>query len=242
MDLRPSILNLNLTCFSSWTRRESSRISTKFQKSKSSTHLTCSILPLNEHSHSHMSPYPCLHRQEQPMDAQLNCATCGATFHQHNLRQKYCSATCRAKGVYANRKHELAKAQRLPSITEQLARSEERVKQLEAQLKDQKEKNEALRATIEQVTAQLTASPSSAPSRYHIELRKMSITQVLDQPYSDYYLDHRGNKTISTDTIYLSTYSNNGALLSEQEIKGNDELLYLMERHNITDIELSAGL
>ena len=27
------------------------------------------------------------------MDAQLNCATCGATFHQYNLRQKYCSAT-----------------------------------------------------------------------------------------------------------------------------------------------------
>ena len=176
------------------------------------------------------------------MDAQLNCATCGATFHQHNLRQKYCSATCRAKGVYANRKHELAKAQRLPSVTEQLARSEERVKQLEAQLKDQKEKNEALRATIEQVTAQLTASPSSAPSRYHIELRKMSITQVLDQPYGNYYLDDRGNKTISTDSIYLSSYASNGALLNEQEIKGNDDLLYLMERHNITDIELSTGL
>jgi hypothetical protein len=179
------------------------------------------------------------------MDAQVNCATCGATFHQHNLRQKYCSATCRAKGVYANRKHELAKAQRLPSITEQLARSEERVKHLEAQINDLKqleEDNEALRATIEQVTAQLTASTSSTPSRYHIELRKMSITQVLDQPYSDYYLDRRGNKTISTDTIYLSTYSNNGTLLSEQEIKGNDELLYLMERHNITDIELSARL
>jgi hypothetical protein len=70
----------------------------------------------------------------------------------------------------------------------------------------------------------------------------MSITQVLDEPYRDFYLDHRGNKTISTDTIYLSTDSNNGALLSEQEIQGNDELLYLMERHNITDIELSAGL
>ena len=176
------------------------------------------------------------------MDAQLNCATCGATFHQYNLKQKYCSATCRAKGVYANRKHELAKAQQLPSITEQLARSERRVKQLEAQLKDGNQENEALRATIERVTAQLTPSPSLTPSRYHIELRKMSITQVLDQPYRDYYLDHRGNKTISTDTIYLSTYSNNGALLSEQEIKGNDELLYLMERHNITDIELSAGL
>jgi septal ring factor EnvC (AmiA/AmiB activator) len=170
------------------------------------------------------------------MDAQLNCETCGATFHQSNLKQKYCSATCRAKGVYANRKRQLAKAQQLPSITEQLARSEERLKQLESQLKDQKEDNEALRATIQQLTAQPT------PSRYHIELRKMSITQVLDEPYRDFYLDHRGNKTISTDTIYLSTYSNNGVLLSEQEIKGNDELLYLMERHNITDIELRAGL
>jgi hypothetical protein len=117
-----------------------------------------------------------------------------------------------------------------------LARSEERLKQLESQFKDQKEDNEALRATIQQLTAQPT------PSRYHIELRKMSITQVLDEPYRDFYLDHRGNKAISTDTIYLSTDSNNGALLSEQEIKGNDELLYLMERHNITDIELSAGL
>ena len=170
------------------------------------------------------------------MDAQLNCETCGATFHQYNLKQKYCSATCRAKGVYANRKRQLAKAQQLPSITEQLARSEERLRHLEAQLKDQKEENEALRATIQQ----LAAPPM--PSRYHIELRKMSITQALDQPFRDFYLDQSGNKTISTDTIYLSTYSNNGALLSEQEIKGNDELLYLMERHNITDIELSAGL
>jgi septal ring factor EnvC (AmiA/AmiB activator) len=170
------------------------------------------------------------------MDAQLACATCGAIFHQHNLKQKYCSASCCAKGVYANRKHELAKSQQLPSITDQLARSPERVKQLEAQLKDLTEGNEALRATIQQLAAQPT------PSRYHIELRKMSITQVLDQPYSDYYLDHRGNKTISTESIYLSSYASNGALLSEQEIKGNDELLYLMERHNITDIELSAGL
>jgi septal ring factor EnvC (AmiA/AmiB activator) len=170
------------------------------------------------------------------MDAQLNCVICGATFHQYNLKQKYCSATCRNKGTYTNRKHELAKAQQLPSITEQLARSEERVKQLEAQLNDLKEGNEALRATIQQLAAQPT------PSRYHIELRKMSITQALDQPFRDFYLDQSGNKTISTDTIYLRTYSNNGALLSEQEIKGNDELLYLMERHNITDIELSAGL
>ena len=176
------------------------------------------------------------------MDAQLNCATCGTTFHQYNLRQKYCSTICRNKAVYANRKEQLAKVEQLLSRAEELARSEERVKQLEAQLKDRKAENDALRATIERVTAQLTSCPSLAPSRYHIELRKMSITQVLDQPYRDYYLDKRGNKTISTDTIYLSTYSNSGALLSEQEIKGNDELLYLMERHNITDIELSAGL
>jgi hypothetical protein len=170
------------------------------------------------------------------MDAQLNCATCGAAFHQYSLKQKYCSATCRNKALYANRKGQLTKVEQLFSIAEELARSEERVKQLEAQLKDRKEENEALRATIQQLAAQPT------PSRYHIELRKMSITQVLDQPYSDYYLDNRGNKTISTDSIYLSSYSSNGALLSEQEIKDNDELLYLMERHNITDIELSAGL
>jgi hypothetical protein len=121
----------------------------------------------------------------------------------------------------------------------ELGRSEERVKQLETQIKGLKQleqENEALRGTLQQLAAQPT------PSRYHIELRKMSITQVLDQPYNDYYLDHRGNKTISTDSIYLSSYASNGALLSEQEIKGNDELLYLMERHNITDIELSAGL
>jgi septal ring factor EnvC (AmiA/AmiB activator) len=170
------------------------------------------------------------------MDADLNCATCGGTFHRHNLKQKYCSAACRAKGVYAARKHQLAKAQQLPSVTEELERSWERVKEFEAQLKDLKKENEALRATI----TQLAAHPT--PSRYHIELRKMSITQVLDQTYRDFYLDQYGNKTISTDTIYLSTYANNGALLSEQEIKGNDELLYLMERHNITDIELSADL
>ena len=170
------------------------------------------------------------------MDAQLNCETCGATFHQYSLKQTYCSATCRNKALYANRTRQLAKAEQLFSIAEELARSEERVKQLEAQLKDLKEENEALRATIEQLATQPT------PSRYHIELRKMSITQVLDQPYRDYYLDRRGNKTISTDSIYLSSYASNGPLLSEQEIKGNDELLYLMERHNITDIELSAGL
>jgi septal ring factor EnvC (AmiA/AmiB activator) len=170
------------------------------------------------------------------MDAQLNCATCGAAFHQYNLKQRYCSPTCRNEAIYANRKRQLAKVEQFFSIAEELARSQERLKQLEAQLKDLAEENEALRANIQQLAAQPT------PYRYHIELRKMSITQVLDQPYREFYLDNRGNKTISTDTIYLSTYSNNGALLSEQEIKGNDELLYLMERHNITDIELSAGL
>jgi septal ring factor EnvC (AmiA/AmiB activator) len=170
------------------------------------------------------------------MDAQSTCKTCGATFHQYNLKQKYCSATCRNKALYSNRKRQLAKAQQLPSLVEELARNEERVKHLEAQLKDLKEENEAMRATIQQLAAQ------PAPSRYHIELRKMSITQVLDQPYNDYYLDHRGNKNISIDSIYLSSYSSNGTLLSEQQIKGSDELLYLMERHNITDIELSAGL
>ena len=34
-------------------------------------------------------PYiPGLHRQDQPMDAQLNCATCGTTFHQYNKTMK----------------------------------------------------------------------------------------------------------------------------------------------------------
>jgi hypothetical protein len=170
------------------------------------------------------------------VDTQPHCFTCGVTFHRYNLKQKYCSATCRNKATYANRKRQLAKVEQLLSIAEELARSEERVRQLEVQLKGREEENEALRATIQQLTTQPT------PSRYHIELRKMSITQVLDQPFNDYYLDHRGNKTISTDSIYLSSYASNGALLSEQEIKGNDELLYLMERHNITAIELSAGL
>ena len=87
------------------------------------------------------------------MDAQLNCATCGATFHQYNPRQKYCSATCRNKALYSNRKHQLAKVEQLFSVAEELARSQERVKQLEAQLKDRKQENEALRATVEQLTA-----------------------------------------------------------------------------------------
>src|ERR1700722_9197854 len=168
------------------------------------------------------------------MNAPLNCLICGATFHQYNLKQKYCSATCRNKALYANRKHQLAKVQQLSSIAEQLVCSQERVKDLETRIKVLKKlerENEVLRATI-QLTAQ------QMPSSYHIELRKMSITQVLDEPYVDFYLDGRGNKTITIGAIYLSMYSNNGTLLSEQELKCNDELLYLMERNNITDIDL----
>ena len=170
------------------------------------------------------------------MNTPLNCLTCGAIFHKHNLKQKYCSATCRNKALYANRKRQLAKVQSLSSITEQLVCSQERVKDLETQINDLKQleqENEALRATIQQLTAQPT------PSFYHIELRKMSITQVLDKSYVDFYLDGRGNKTITIDAIYLSAYSNNGALLSEQEVKCNDELLYLMEHNNITNIDLT---
>src|SRR6476469_2763080 len=135
------------------------------------------------------------------MDAQLNCATCGAAFHGYNLKQKYCSATCRNKAIYANQKKQLAKVEELLSVAEQLARSEERVKDLETQIKDIRQleqENEALRVRLQRSAAQ------STPSRYHIELRKISITQVLDQPYRDFYLDKRGNKTISTDTIHLS--------------------------------------
>jgi septal ring factor EnvC (AmiA/AmiB activator) len=106
------------------------------------------------------------------MDAQLNCETCGATFHRYNLKEKYCSATCRAKGVYANRKRQSAKAQQLPSITEQLARSEERLRHLEAQLKDQKEENEALRATIHTLYRFLKSgvSRSDCPCKDRLEI------------------------------------------------------------------------
>ena len=110
--------------------------------------------------------------------------------------------------------------------------SQKRVKDLEAQIKDLKKlerENEVLRATIQQLTAQ------PMPSSYRIELRKMSITQVLDEPYVDFYLDSRGNKTITIGSIHMSMYSNNGTLLSEQELKCNDELLYLMELNNITE-------
>jgi TolA-binding protein len=169
------------------------------------------------------------------MNTPLNCLTCGATFHQYNLTQKYCSATCRNKALYAKRKQQSAEVQQLSAITEQLVRSQERIKDLETKIQDLKQLeqiNEVLRATIQQLTAQPT------PSAYHIELRKMSITQILDEPYVDFYLDGDGNKTITIDAIYLSMYSNNGALLSEQEMKCNDELLYLMEHNNITEIDL----
>jgi hypothetical protein len=59
-------------------------------------------------------------------DAMAACAT----FHQYNLKQKYCSATCRNKALYANRKHQIATVQQLSSITEQLVRRQERVKEL----------------------------------------------------------------------------------------------------------------
>ena len=109
------------------------------------------------------------------MNTPLNCLTCGATFHQYNLKQKYCNATCRNKALYAKRKHQSAEVQELSSITEQLVCCQERVRDLETQIKDLKQLeqvNEVLRATIQQLTAQ------STPSTYHIELRKMSITQV----------------------------------------------------------------
>jgi hypothetical protein len=169
------------------------------------------------------------------MNTPLNCLTCGAAFHQYDLKQKYCNATCRNKAVYAKRKHLLAKVQQLSSITEQLVCSQERVKDLETQvehLKQVEQDNEALRVTIQQLATQPT------PSLYHIELRKMSITQILDEPYVDFYLDNSGNKTITIGAIYLSVYSNNDTLLGEHEIKHNDELLYLMEHNNITDIDL----
>jgi TolA-binding protein len=111
------------------------------------------------------------------MNTPLNCLTCGATFHQYNLTQKYCSATCRNKALYAKRKHQSAEVQQLLAITEQLAHSQERVKDLETKIQDimqLEQVNEVLRATIQQLTAQPT------PSTYHIELRKMSITQALE--------------------------------------------------------------
>jgi hypothetical protein len=43
---------------------------------------------------------------------------------------------------------------------------------------------------------------------------------------------------VTTGSIYLSMHSNNDTLLSEQELKCNDELLYLIEFNNITDIDL----
>ena len=170
------------------------------------------------------------------MNTPATCFACDAMFSKRNLKQKYCSAACRNKALYANRKHQLADAQLLSSLTEQLVHSEQHVKNLETQIKDLKQlerENEALRVTIQQLASR------STPSLYHIELRKISMTQVLDQPYVDFYLDNCGNKTITIDAIYLSTYSNNGVLLSDQEIKSSDDdLLYLMERNNIAEIDL----
>ena len=83
------------------------------------------------------------------MNTPLNCLICGASFHQSNLKQKYCSATCRNKALYAKRKHQLAKAQQLSSTAEQLVCSQERVKDLETQIKDLKQlkqENAVLRA------------------------------------------------------------------------------------------------
>ena len=122
------------------------------------------------------------------MNTPLNCLTCGATFHQYNLTQKYCSATCRNKALYAKRKQQSAEVQQLSAITEQLVRSQERIKDLETKIQDLKQLeqiNEVLRATIQQLTAQPT--PSDV----------------------DFYLDGDGNKTITIDAIYLSMYSNN---------------------------------
>ena len=90
------------------------------------------------------------------MNTPPKCLTCGATFHQYNLKQKYCSAVCRNKALYDNRKHQLAKVQQVSSITEQLVCSQERVKDLEAQIKDLKQlkqENEALRAANQQLAA-----------------------------------------------------------------------------------------
>src|ERR1700722_3720900 len=91
----------------------------------------CSIMPLNARPHSHTSLV-------STTGAADGCSI--ETFHQSNLKQKYCSATCRAKGVYANRKRQLAKTQQLPSIT--IGAQRRTLKQLESQFKDQKEDNE----------------------------------------------------------------------------------------------------
>src|ERR1700730_12102891 len=105
------------------------------------------------------------------MNTPLGCLTCGTTFHQYNTKQKYCTATCRNKAPYARRKHQLAKVQQLSVVAGSLVFSEDRVKDLERQIKDIKQlehDNGVLQATIQELTAQPT------PSTYHIELRKMS--------------------------------------------------------------------
>src|SRR5580704_14110267 len=101
------------------------------------------------------------------MNTPLNCLICGATFHQYNLKRKYCGATCRNKSLYAKRKHQLAKVQQLSSITEQLVCSQERVKALETKIKNLKQleqDNEVLRATI-LITfpSRVTSTPAFSP-------------------------------------------------------------------------------
>jgi hypothetical protein len=138
----------------------------------------------------------------------VNCFTCDEIFHQYNLTHKYCSAACRNKARYAKLKDQLAKVQP-SSIAEQLARSQERVNDLETRIKDVnqlEQENEALRIAIQQLEKKLM------PFLYRIELRKISITQVIEQPFVDFYLDNHGNKTIDMNTMYLSIYSDGGLL------------------------------
>jgi hypothetical protein len=153
------------------------------------------------------------------MDARITCPACGVTFHPQ--------------------KEQLDYAQKLSAAEEHLARSEERVKDLETKVKDLNkfgQDNDALRAVVQKLATQ------GAPTLYHIELRTVSITQIFDQGFYNYYLDNHGNKILNARSIYLSTYSKDGTLLTEREVKCNDDLLYLMERNNITDIELIASV
>ena len=119
------------------------------------------------------------------MNTPLNCLICGATFHQYDLKQNIAALLVETRLFTPIEKHQLAKVQQLSSMAEQLVCSQERVKDLETQIKDLKQlkqENAVLRAAIQQLTAQPT------PSFYHIELRKKSITQVLDEPYVDFLL------------------------------------------------------
>jgi predicted phage-related endonuclease len=65
------------------------------------------------------------------------------------------------KALYANRKHQLAKAEQLFSIAEELARSEERVKQIEAQLKDLKERERGAASHHSTISCTTNAIPLS---------------------------------------------------------------------------------